>query len=112
MAKKMGGRSRPFDELPSGLEAELRSCGYAKVVVGAVVEVHFVADINTQADRSGECFDADTRIKDSMRVSTGYATHRPDKAAYRSLVGAVEVDKSSLQGPEDAPCAGAGDELR
>jgi len=94
------------------LEAELRSRGYAQVVVGAVIEIHFVADINTQADRAGERFHTDTGIEDAVSVARSHAIHRANEAGDRSVIRGVEVDEATLQGSEEAPCPGAGDDLR
>jgi hypothetical protein len=78
----------------------------------SVTEVHHVANINTQSDRTSESFNADTRIKDAECIAGGYAADRPDKAAENPFIRGIEIDKSALECPEDTPRSGTGDQLR
>jgi hypothetical protein len=96
----------------NSLEADLWSCGYAQVVMGAVVEVHLIANVHAQADRSGKGLDANARIEDAERPEVGDAADGTNEAGDRPVIGSVEVQEASLQGPEYAPRAGPGDDLR
>jgi hypothetical protein len=113
ITKEMGGRSRPLiKQIQQCLKADLRPRRYAQIVVRPVVEVHLIANVHPQADRSGKGLDANARIEHAERPEVGDAADGTNEAGDRPVIGGVEVQEASLQGPEYAPRAGPGDDLR
>src|ERR1700722_1861822 len=54
---------------PFASEANVRAKGHAQVIVSAVVEIHFIANIQAQADRSDVAFESAAGIEDGVDVS-------------------------------------------
>src|SRR6266571_894875 len=67
-------------------EADMWPQSYLQVVIGAVVEINLIADIQTNPNRPNVDFHASTRIKDSVGIACGDLSHGSGKS--RGCVGA------------------------
>ena len=70
-------------------------------MVRAVVEIHLVADIEAQADRSEVTLQAAARIQDTVHTIAAQAVHRAEERAdRRRRVAQLKVNESALEGDE------------
>ncbi len=75
----------------SSLEPELRSRGESEVMVGAIIEIHFVASLNSNSEPPDEAFQSAAGVEHTVGVATG----NPVKCSLDG-VAPVEIEEAAL----------------
>src|SRR6266545_3706386 len=88
-------RTRTYGVL-SPLPADLWPNGRLQVVINAIIEIHKVASLDTDADMVGKQLDAASRVNHTVGITVGNRADLVGKSCRYAPVGHTEIQEAAL----------------